>query len=207
MELNNFLNPEILSTLQTGGYFLMFGLMVAEWPFVTLASAFLASLGFFDIFLVAILWWLGDTIGDIILFYMGRFGFKFLPKNENPKIDEKKIFQKIDQLINENLFLAIIIIKFIPYLPPIGLPYIGRTGISSQKFLFYTFLASIPTPLLAVIFGFNISFFKKLLENSSTLEIIIFSIIFIIFLIWIYFLIKFFKKKIFTKFENIKNNP
>lgn len=185
----------------------MFGLMVAEWPFVTLASAFLASIGVFDIFLVIILGWLGDVMGDMILFFLWRFGFRVFSKNQNSKIDEQKIFQKIDKLISENLFLAIIIIKFIPYLPPIGLPYIGRSRISSQKFLFYTFLACIPVPLLAVIIGFNIGFFKKLLENSSTFEIIIFSIIFIIFLIWIYFLIKFIQKKIFAKFENTKNNP
>lgn len=30
MEINNFLNPETIETIKSGGYFVMFGLMILE---------------------------------------------------------------------------------------------------------------------------------------------------------------------------------
>lgn len=62
MNLAEYIDPNMVALIQTGGYFVMFGLMFLEGPIVTIASAFLASLGFFNIYIVALLGWLGDFV-------------------------------------------------------------------------------------------------------------------------------------------------
>lgn len=204
MEINSFISPEILATLQTGGYFLMFSLMVAEWPFVTLASAFLASIGLFNIFVVALLGWFGDIAGDMLFFYIGRYGLKIFSKQTTiDTLEEKKFIYKLDGLIEKNLLIAIFLIKFIPYAPPIWLPYIGRSKISSKKFFFYTLIACLPVPLIATIIGFHISFFTKLFQNASLEQIILVSMGILIVLIFLVFSFFHFQKHISQKFENI----
>ena len=128
---------------------------------MTIAAAFLASLGFFNIFLVMILGWLGDTLGDVILFCIGRYGIKFLEKKATKITAEKSknILTQFDSLIEKNFFLALIFIKFIPYAPMIALPYLGRTPIKMRKFVFCTAILSLPIPLGSALIGFNINFF------------------------------------------------
>lgn len=182
----------------------MFSLMVAEWPFVTLASAFLASMWLFNIFIVAILGWFGDVAGDILFFYIGRFGLKIFSKQttiDTP--EEKKFIHKLDAILEKNLLLAIILIKFIPYAPPIWLPYIGRSQISSKNFFFYTLIACLPIPLIATLIGFYISFFTKFFQNASLKQIILVSMGILIFLIFLVFSFLHFQKHISKKFENI----
>lgn len=178
MEIENFLNPEILSTLQTGGYVLMFGLMVAEGPLITIAAAFLASFWLFDIYLVALLGWLGDMTGDFLFFALGRYGIGFFRKKREwarKKVDESFI-QKVDSLLQKNILLALIIIKLTPYAPPIGLTYIGQTPIAFYRYLRASFISCIPIPLFAAIAGFHIGYIKSLLQASSLENIIIYGI-------------------------------
>lgn len=180
----------------------MFSLMLLEWPFVTIAAAFLASLGFFNIFIVMILGWLGDTIGDVILFCVGRYGIKFFEKKATKlkatKLTEEKsenILTKFDALIEKNFFLALIFIKFIPYAPMIALPYLGRTPTKMRKFVLCTAILSLPVPLGAALIGFNITFFWNIFANLSHNEKIIFGSIGIIILIILFFLGKFVYQK------------
>lgn len=205
MELN-FLNPETLEVLKTGGYFAMFAAMVAEWPFVTMAAAFLASLGLFDIFIVSILGWLGDIIGDFLFFCIGKYGLNiFSKKTQIDTKAEKNFIKKLDGMIKNNLLFALLIIKIIPYAPLIGLPYIGKMEISTKKYLFFTILACIPIPLISAIFGFNIIFFKNILQNSNAFEICIFLIIFAFFIFLIFKILMLIKCKISEKMWNISD--
>ncbi len=169
MDINNFLNltPEIIEKLQTGGYLVMFTMMVIEWPFVTMAAAFLASIGIFNIFIVAILGWLGDTVGDIIFFLVGRFGLSLFQKNRKIDTEQKAYFmEKLNILLEKNFILSLIAIKFTPYAPMIALPYLGtRRSISATKFITFTAILSIPVPLTVALVGFHIESIRRLIAN------------------------------------------
>ena len=56
---------------------------------------------------------------------------------------------KLDHLIHENLALAILIIKFTPYAPPVGLTYIGKTQVPLKKYLLFSAFLCIPIPLIS----------------------------------------------------------
>jgi len=70
---------DLIQFLLTHGYVIMFFLMWLEGPIVTLAAAFLASLGFFSLPVVFIISLVGDITGDIVLYAIGRkWGIHFV---------------------------------------------------------------------------------------------------------------------------------
>ena len=161
------LTPELIEKLQAGGYLVMFTMMVIEWPFVTMAAAFLASMGIFNIFVVAILGWLGDTVGDVIFFLVGRFGLSLFTKNRKIDTEQKANFmEKLNILLEKNFVLSLIAIKFTPYAPMIALPYLGtKKSISAFRFIFLTALLSIPVPLTVALVGFHIESIRRLIAT------------------------------------------
>jgi len=66
------MNAEIIQFLLAHGYMIMFMLMVIEGPVITLATAFLASLGYFSLPAVFALSILGDLVGDVLWYSIGR---------------------------------------------------------------------------------------------------------------------------------------
>ena len=50
----------------------------------------------------------------------------FQKKTQVDTQEEVTLIGKLDHIIERNLALAILIIKFTPYAPPIGLTYIGK---------------------------------------------------------------------------------
>lgn len=70
----DFSDPQVLQYIKTFGYPSLFLIMIIEGPVITIIGAFLASLGFFNIWIIFLLSILGDIVGDIILYALGYFG-------------------------------------------------------------------------------------------------------------------------------------
>lgn len=212
MDINTILHPEIVEKLQTGWYFLMFGLMVAEWPFVTLASAFLASLWVFNIFWVAILGWLGDTVGDILLFCVGKYGLSlFFKKRKKAEEKQKNILDKFHILLEKNFLLSLLLIKFTPYAPMIVLPYLGsQQKISFTKFAIYTAILSMPVPFFVAIIGFKMraieEIFASIPEKYHLLAGIFFVITFLLILGIFWYAFQKIRPKILKKIDDYTKN-
>lgn len=168
------LDPTLLNTLQTGWYIVMFGLMFLEGPFVTIASAFLASLGFFNIYVVALLWWAWDFIGDLAFFFIGKYGLRmFLKKTTIDTPEEHSFIEKIHTLMKENLLLTVIISKLTPYAPLFTFPYMGKMGISLRKFALASALTSIPIPITVALVGYHIHTIQYIFSTHLKQEIFI----------------------------------
>lgn len=174
MDLTNYLNPTLIASLQTGWYIFMLGLMIVEWPIVTFIAAFLASLGIFNIWIVWSIGWLGDILGDLLFYSIGRFGFAIFEKKTTVHTeDEFVLIGKLNLLIQKNLALAMLAIKFTPYAPPIGLTYIGKVWVKAKKYIFYSAVLSIPIPLLTSLVGFHLGRVNTLLSKYSGMELLI----------------------------------
>jgi len=140
---------------------------------VTIAAAFLASLGFFDIYLVALLGWFGDIAGDMLFFSIGRFGLHmFKKKTTIDTSSEKSFIQKLDTLIHNNLILSLFIIKFTPYAPPVGITYIGQSNIPFRKYFIASFISCLPIPIIAAVVGFHIGYINTLLQKYTLIEVL-----------------------------------
>ncbi len=60
--------------LLTYGYIIFLPLSIIEGPIVTIVGAFLASQGIFNVIVIYILALLGDMIGDVLYYTIGRYG-------------------------------------------------------------------------------------------------------------------------------------
>lgn len=135
---------------------------------MTFAAAFLASIGIFDIWIVFILGWLGDVLGDLLFYSIGRFGFHiFTKKTTIDTPEEFSLIGKLDRIIHENLALAVLIIKFTPYAPPIGLTYIGKIKVDIKKYLFASTVLCVPIPLVTTLIGFHLGRVNDIFQKYS----------------------------------------
>ncbi|EKE21635.1 MAG: hypothetical protein ACD_7C00165G0004 [uncultured bacterium] len=74
-----FTGQEILNFLSDWGYWIILPLMIIEGPIVTILSSMLASFGVLNVWVVLIFSMLGDIIGDVILYWLGKvWGMRFV---------------------------------------------------------------------------------------------------------------------------------
>lgn len=133
---------------------------------MTIAAAFLASLGFFNIFIVALLGWLGDTVGDIVLFFLGRFGSTLFQKKSHMDAEQKQNFLcTLDALIEKHFTLSLLLIKFTPYAPLFAYPYLGASSVSALRFIITTSLLSLPVPIIIAMIGYHLTLLQSLYET------------------------------------------
>ena len=128
-------------------------------------------MGLFNIFLVALIGWVGDMVGDLLFFSIGRFGMRIFQKKTTVDTpSEVNFIKKLDTLIHKNLLLSLFIIKFTPYAPPIGITYIGRSQIPFRKYCIASFISCLPIPITTALLGFNIGNISELLQKYTLAE-------------------------------------
>lgn len=184
-----------LQFLQTSGYGIMFIIMLIEGPIITYIAAFAASLGIFNIFYVLILSILGDVIGDVVLFYIGRFSKPSkIKKYEDKHLNQSKM-NRLKIYLDENPGKAITFIKLTPLLPIPGLILAGTSNIKFKQFLIYSVLVSLAYCFAMGVLGFYSGIaFLTIAKYVKYIEYLIGGTILLG--VGIYFLIKFASKKV-----------
>ncbi len=137
--------------------------VILEGPIVILTLTSLSEsleIPLFIIFLFAII---GDTGGDILHFFVGRYGKKIL--NLLPFKIKNQHFLKIRKTIEDYPLLEkLIIIKYTPPITSAGLFYLGATSLSFKTF----FLTTLPLCLISssLVFGIGV-FFSHYIINQD----------------------------------------
>lgn len=166
----------------------MFVLMIIEGPVITFTWAFLASFGIFNIWIVLLLGWMWDIFWDALFYGIGRFWLWIFKKKtaiDTPK--EVSAIGKLDHIIHTNLSLAILIVKFTPYLPPIGLTYMGRIRVNFEKYFLYSTLLCVPIPLVTALVWFHIGYLNELFKRYSGTTLLLYvswSVAIILIALW-----------------------
>lgn len=138
--------PNIIDSIS---YPVLFLLFVMEGPIVNfIASSFCAISSKLNIFAVFFLAVCGDTLGDIIYFYIGRTTSK---KKKISKIISFSEVEKVYKKIKDNTFLFLFLSKLTSIGAVPGILLLGHKKTSSKKFIVYTII-------LAILFNFTISF-------------------------------------------------
>jgi len=184
-------DPATLNYIKTVGYSTMFLLMVIEGPIAALAAAFLASLGFFNIFIVFILSILGDLIGDIILYSVGYLGgARMLKKAERLLHIKAGFVQKIEKHFKMHGRRTIIAVKSTTGLCWITFIAAGAVRMKFKKFMYWSFLGGLVWSSFLTIVGYFFGYaFEKINDYIRSAGIIIF-ISFVVF----YLLISLYKR-------------
>ena len=161
----NHTSQEFLHLLPYWGYPAMLVLMTLEGPVVTIVSAFLASLGYFNVAIVFVLSVAGDVIGDVILYHIGYFGGpKILSKAQKFLKIKESVVEKLKQKFHENSAKIIFYVKSTTGLSYITFITAGTLRMNLAKFIKNFILGGLVWSSFLVIVGY---FFGYAAERIS----------------------------------------
>jgi len=196
----NYIDPHTLLFIKTIGYPTMLLIMIIEGPIITLLAAFLASFGFFNVFIVLFLSITGDLIGDIILYAVGYYGGqKVLLKAERILHIKPNIIAKLENLFTKHGRKTIFAVKSTTGLCWITFIAAGTVKMNLREFLKASLLGGIVWSAFLVICGYFFGYaFEKINDYIKYAGILIFALA-VIFYIAIIFYKKYQSKKIIEK--------
>jgi membrane protein DedA with SNARE-associated domain len=153
------LSPEFIQGLPYWGYPSMLLLMILEGPIATMSSAFLASLGYFNIFAVFALSVIGDIAGDVILYGIGYYGGRpILLKMEKWLKIKHSAVAKIEEKFQKDGAKIIFYVKATTGLVYITFTLAGAIKMRFSKFLKYSFYGGLVWSSFLVIIGYFFGF-------------------------------------------------
>jgi membrane-associated protein len=142
------------ASLQGIGYVLLFLMFLIEGPIINYVAAFAASLGFLNVFIILILAILGNIIGDLIFYFVGKLGKRVTIDKYLHRLLKPNKIKKIKEYFKNNLGKTLLVIKITPLIPAPGLILAGMSNVSLKRFLFYSFIISTITCSFITILGF-----------------------------------------------------
>lgn len=176
--------------------------MLIEGPIITYIASFAASLGIFNIFYVFILSSLGNIIGDLVFFFIGRVSKeaaveKYVNKSNNPSR-----MSKLRMYLEKNPGKTIAVIKLTPFLPIPGLMLAGASNMKLKKFITYSVIVTMIYSLFMVLLGFYSGVaFLTIAKYVKYIEYLIGGTVVLITLVFFFF--KFVSKKVSSRIEEI----
>lgn len=185
------------------GYLIMFLAMLVEGPAVTAAGAFVAALGFFNVWVVLLLSVLGNIVPDIIYYAIGFWGrLRLVDKYGHYFGLTKERTENIEKLIAKHAGKSLIAIKLVPLLATPGLVIAGASRMPLRKYTIWSLAIILPTSLFFLIIGYYFgaayNTIHKYLNYSSYLIVAVVAIFVVISYLW-----KRFSKKIADRIEKI----
>lgn len=148
-------SQEFIQILPYWGYPLMLLLMTLEGPIVTILSAFLASMGYFNVFVVFGLSVLGDVLGDIVLYFIGYFGgHRIIPKAQKFLAIRDSVVEKLKAKFHENSGKIIFYVKSTTGLSYITFITAGSLRMHLLKFVKYSILGGLVWSSFLVVTGY-----------------------------------------------------
>lgn len=174
--LINFSDQNTLFAIKTIGYPSMLILMIAEGPLVTILSAFLSSLGFFNVYAVLFLSIAGDIIGDIILYYIGYIGgTRALKKWKKLLRTTPTTIKKIEKLFASHGKKTVFLVKSTTGLCWITFIAAGAVKMKLKDFLSASLLGGIIWSSFLVVSGYFFGYaFESIRDSIQYAGIIIF---------------------------------
>ncbi len=133
-------------------YLYLLILTTIEWPVTSFVSAGAAAQGVLRIEYVAIIAFLGDIIGDIILYALGYFSIKLPFLKKISSFFQKKHF--LTRTLEKTPFVYFLVAKFTPYLSAPSLIFAWAKRFHFLWFLFYSFIISFFVKVVYLTMGY-----------------------------------------------------
>lgn len=150
---------DLLAYAQVHGYFLIFLIMIVEGPIMTVAAAFAASLGYFNIWTIFILSAIADFVSDALFYVMGHFTRK---KVIDRYLSDSKLsyIYKIEEKFKNHPGKTIFLLKMSPFVAP-GLMAAGAVRIPLRKYVYWNLVNNLPRTIFFVGSGYFFGVFAK----------------------------------------------
>ena len=147
------------------GYWILLPLMIIEGPIVTLIAAFMASMGIFNIYVVFFLSVLGDMLGDIAFYGIGRWqGMTFVRKVGRHIGITESLVLKMEKYFKNHGGKTIVAVKSTTGLCWATFIAAGIVKMSFVRFVWYSFVGGLVWSTFLVLMGY---FFGNLYEQIA----------------------------------------
>jgi membrane-associated protein len=195
---------KILETLPKYGYIIVSLLVLVEGPVVTISSSFLASFGYFNIFVLYPLIVAADVFADVLWYFVGYLGRERIINRWGRFVGlTQEKFGRLARI--ENKFKAnqgkILFTAKITH--AVGFPFLITAGILKvdlKKYILFNFLAALPKTLIFMVIGYYFGeageAIGKYLRYSTYIGISLFVIA-----VAVFFILQKYSKKLFQKYE------
>lgn len=144
----------LVHLLELYGYLFLFVIAVVEGPIVTIIGAFLASLNFFNVFVVYAVAAGGDLFGDLVYYAIGRLGRTGALSGARHILGLADAeLERFERYIARHGPKILIVAKY-TQTGLLALPASGAARMPIGRFLFYNALATLPKTLILVVVGY-----------------------------------------------------
>ncbi|MDE2185002.1 MAG: DedA family protein [Alphaproteobacteria bacterium] len=154
--------------LEQYGYLVLFLVVIVEGPIATIIGAFVASQGYFDIYVVYAIAVVGDLFGDLAYYGIGRLGRVGTPARIWPLlgITEDRLARAARYFERHGAKMLL----FAKYTQTgiVILPASGAARMPVGKFLWYNVLGTIPKALALLLVGYFFGYAYNSIDNDLT---------------------------------------
>jgi membrane protein DedA with SNARE-associated domain len=143
-----------IALLSTWGYAVLLPLAIVEGPIVGIFAGFLVSLGQMNWIIVFLVLFVGDMIGDVIYYYIGRWGHGAWANRLAARFGmTPERLEKFDAAFQKHA-VKILLINKTQALGSLTLYYAGAVRMPMAKFLWVNAVGTVPKVALFQIAGF-----------------------------------------------------
>ncbi len=180
------LTPQYIAS---SSYIFIFILMVVEGPIVTYIAAFASSLGLLNIYIIFLLASLGNIMGDIILYYIGKFGKQgIIEKYFKKRRLKKSLIKKIEYSLKNHTGKTLAFVKTVPPFAVPSLIMAGIVDVPIEKFLLYSIPVSALSGLVFSVLGFYTGeAYKNFAIYFKRVELAVSATLVLVFIGWLVF--------------------
>jgi membrane protein DedA with SNARE-associated domain len=132
---------QVLNLVLENGYFILFILMFIEGPIIAFAASFASALGFFNPWIIFVLFIIGNQVPDVIIYYIARsLRVKRVEKFISYFGLNKKRIKWLEKNVKTHFIKTTIIAKTVPPFPVPGIILSGFMKVPFKRF-FWVYLA------------------------------------------------------------------
>ena len=148
-------SEQIMALLIQYKYILLFPAAIIEGPIVTIIAGFFSSIGYLNIFLASLVIISGDLSGDIIYYFVGRYGRKgFIEKWGRFVGVTKQKIEKMEKHFENHAGKTLILGKLAHGVGTYFLLAAGVAKVPFRKFLWFNFISTVPKTIILILIGF-----------------------------------------------------
>jgi len=145
---------KILGLLIAYRYAIFFPLTVVEGPIVTIIAGFLVSLGYMNFLIVYVIAVVGDVVGDVLYYALGRWGSgRIFSRGSFFGIKVGQL-ERVEKHFGAHAGKTLLFGKWTHSVGAIILTAAGMAKMPLDKFVFYNTAGSIPKSLALMLIGY-----------------------------------------------------
>lgn len=146
---------QIITWMLTYKYAIMLPIAVVEGPIVTVLGGFLSSSGMLNPYIVFVVSVVGDIIGDLLYYALGRWGRKsFMMRWAEKAGATPERIKGLEDHFESHSGKTLVLGKISHGIGSVILIAAGASKMPIGKFVWYNFISSLPKSLVFVLIGY-----------------------------------------------------